>query len=135
MKVVFLPYFFKNSGTLLVRTLAFCLHIINDNLDLATINKTNIVLLPKVPHPTDMVNFRFISFYNVIYKIIANMLVNKLKDLMDACIDKSQSAFVPRRFISNNVLVAYEILHTLHQKHLGRRGFMAFKLDMSKAYD
>ncbi|KAA3483306.1 RNA-directed DNA polymerase [Gossypium australe] len=42
------------------------------------------------------------------------------------------SAFVPGRFISDNVLLAYEILHTLKQKNMEKKGFMAIKLDMSK---
>ncbi|XP_016704247.1 uncharacterized protein [Gossypium hirsutum] len=39
------------------------------------------------------------------------------------------------RLISDNVLLAYEILHTFQQKQTGNKGYMAVKLDMSKAYD
>jgi hypothetical protein len=31
--------------------------------------------------------------------------------------------------------VAYEALHTMHTRMRGKNGFMAIKLDMSKAYD
>ena len=32
-------------------------------------------------------------------------------------------------------LVAYELLHTMHSRKKGRKGFLALKLDISKAYD
>jgi hypothetical protein len=37
--------------------------------------------------------------------------------------------------ISDNVLAAYETLHSMHTRLWGKEGFMALKLDMSKAYD
>ncbi|KAA3454812.1 reverse transcriptase [Gossypium australe] len=89
----------------------------------------------KIPRPTKMINFRPISLCSVVYKIIAKAIVHRLQSVIDRCIDKVQSAFVPGRLISDNVLLAYEILHTLRQKRTGKKGIMAVKLDMSKAYD
>lgn len=43
--------------------------------------------------------------------------------------------FCARRLISDNVLLAYELLHTPRQKRMGKKSFMAIKLDMSKAYN
>ncbi|KAA3471145.1 reverse transcriptase [Gossypium australe] len=88
----------------------FCLKVLNEGMDFDMLNMTNIVLISKIPNPTNLVNFKPISICNVLYKLIAKMIVNHFKGVSNACIDKSQSAFVPRRFISNNVLLAYEIL-------------------------
>ena len=39
------------------------------------------------------------------------------------------------RLISDNILVAFETLHHMRNHNKGKIGFMALKLDMSKAYD
>ncbi|KAA3490116.1 reverse transcriptase [Gossypium australe] len=54
---------------------------------------------------------------------------------MGTCIDQAQSVFVPGRLISDNILIAYEILHTFRQKRTEKKGYMAVKLDKSKEYD
>jgi hypothetical protein len=50
-------------------------------------------------------------------------------------VSESQSAFVPGRLITDNILVAFEILHHMHHQKKGKFGSLALKLDMSKAYD
>ncbi|KAK5812453.1 hypothetical protein PVK06_027883 [Gossypium arboreum] len=65
----------------------------------------------------------------------AKVNANCLRLVMDKCIDLAQSSFMLRRSIFDNVILAYELLHTLKHKRVGKKGFMPVKLDMSKAYD
>ncbi|KAA3468221.1 reverse transcriptase [Gossypium australe] len=113
----------------------FCLGVLNEGKDLDSVNRIDIVLIPKTPNPSNLVNFRPISLCTILYKLVAKTIANRLQGFVGQCIDSAQSAFVPGRLISDNVLIAYEILHTLRQKRSGKKGFMAVKLDMSKAYD
>ena len=39
------------------------------------------------------------------------------------------------RLISDNILVAFETLHSMKNHKTSKNGYMALKLDMSKAYD
>ncbi|WOK98053.1 hypothetical protein Cni_G06763 [Canna indica] len=82
-----------------------------------------------------MNQFRPISLCNILYKIASKVLTNSLKRILLDIISDFHSAFVPGRVITDNIIVAHEITHHLHNKRQGRRGSFALKLDMSKAYD
>lgn len=99
-------------------------------MEIGSINKTNIVLISKISNPVNIMHFRPISLCNVIYKLMAKVLANRIRKVLDKCIN-----LAPGRLISNNVMLAYEILHTLRHNRTGKKGFIAIKLDMSKAYD
>ena len=82
-----------------------------------------------------MKDFRPISLCNVIYKIIAKVLANRMKHILSRIISSSQSAFAPGRSITDNVMIACELLHYMNRKQRGNVGEVALKLDISKAYD
>ena len=111
------------------------LEFLNTSYLLPDLNHTYIVLIPKIKIPVKVSDYRPISLCNVIYKIIAKVLANKLKQVLPHIISPTQSAFVPGRLITNNVLVAYEALHMMHGRKKGKNGTLAMKLDISKVYD
>ena len=111
------------------------LNVLNSGMSIFEINRTNITLVPKNKNSQRMTDFRPISLCNVVYKIISKTLANCLKVILPYIISENQSAFVANRFITDNVLVAYEIMHYLKHKKGGNDSFMAAKLDMSKAFD
>ncbi|XP_019151022.1 PREDICTED: uncharacterized protein LOC109147820 [Ipomoea nil] len=99
------------------------------------LNETNVVLIPKKNQPEMVSDIRPIALCNVVYKVIAKMIANRMKPLLDGVILESQSAFIPDRLITDNIPIAAEVGHYLNMKQCGRVGWGALKLDMVKAYD
>ena len=71
----------------------------------------------------------------MVYKIVSKCLANRIRPFLQEIISPTQSAFIPGRLITDNVLLAYELTHYLNSKRKGINGLAAIKLDMSKAYD
>ncbi|XP_060961202.1 uncharacterized protein LOC133031689 [Cannabis sativa] len=128
-------FFHKFWGTIGPRVSAVCLAILNGHQSVRKFNKSNVVLIPKVTNPSLVKEYRPISLCSVMYKIVAKAVSLRLKGTLSPLISSFQSAFVPGRAIHDNVMVGFELLHSLFKKNNGVRGFMALKLDMSKAYD
>lgn len=82
-----------------------------------------------------MKDLRPMALCNILQKILAKVLANRLKIILPEIISENQSAFVPGRSITDNVLVAFEIIHHMKIRSRGQKGEVALKLDISKAYD
>jgi hypothetical protein len=92
-------------------------------------------LIPKLTTTSCVSEFIPISVCIVLYKLIEKVLANRLKQVLPSIISQHQSTFVLGRLITDNILVAYEAFHSMDTRMNGKKGFMAMKLDMNKAYD
>ncbi|KAK9200020.1 hypothetical protein WN944_015215 [Citrus x changshan-huyou] len=99
----------------------------------AEINRTLLVLIPKTEHLISFKMYRPISLCTVAYKTITKIITNRLQEILPDLIGPPQTSFVPGRHITENIIVAQEIIHSMRRKK-GRKGFMAIKVDIEKAY-
>lgn len=90
-----IAFFQKNWFTVGVKVTTFALDVLNNNGCIDHINDTYITLILKVHKATRVGEFRPISLYNVIYKIVAKAIANRLKPLIFDIISPTQSAFIP----------------------------------------
>ncbi|KAL0370873.1 UNVERIFIED_CONTAM: hypothetical protein Sangu_0405400 [Sesamum angustifolium] len=88
----------------------------------------------KSPGLDDMTQLCPISLRNIIYKLASKTIANHLKLFLNSIISTFQSAFVPGRLITGNVLVTYGLNHLLLHKTWGKVGHASLKLDVIKAY-
>ncbi|KAK4834423.1 hypothetical protein QYF36_022260 [Acer negundo] len=96
------------------------------------VNYTFIALMPKVKRPTTMGDFRPISLVGLIYKILAKILTNRIKRVMNTAIGDFQMAFIEGRKILDSFVIAEEIINKWKREN---EGGVAIKLDFEKAYD
>ena len=80
-----------------------------------------------------MGDFRPIACCNVVYKCITKILSNRMLPLLGDLVSMNQSAFIPYRSISENVLLAQELVRSYHKKK-GKPRY-TLKIDLMKAYD
>ena len=96
-------------------------------------NATLIALIPKVPNPSSMGEFRPISCCNTIYKCISKLLAKRLQSSLPYLVDQAQSAFIKGRKISDNVLLAQDLMRDYYKPNGTPRA--SVKVDLMKAYD
>ena len=130
------PIFYQKYWDVVGTNVIDCvLHTLNTGVMPPGLNETFICLIPKVKSPQKITEFCPISLCNVSYKIISKVIANRMKKILADVVNESQSAFVPGRQITDNVLVAFETMRCINGKRKGKEALMALKLDISKAYD
>ncbi|GKE07474.1 protein LAZ1 [Tanacetum coccineum] len=100
---------------------------------LKEVNHMFLALIPKVPTPFRVNDFLSISCCNVIYMCISKILTNRIIEGIIEVISENQSAFVPGRRISDNILITQELMHNYHRNRGPPR--CAFKVDIQTAHD
>jgi hypothetical protein len=100
---------------------------------LREVNVTIISLVPEKVNPSAMGDFRPIACFNVIYKCITKILSNRMLPLLSDLVSKNQSAFILARSISENVLLARELVRGYHKEKGNPR--CTLKVDLMKDYD
>ena len=95
-------------------------------------NSTFLALIPKGVNPGSFDRYRPISLCNASYKILAKLLANIIKPLLQKLISPAQGGFVKGRHILDNVIQVQEALHSSHSR---KEQGMLIKLDMSNTFD
>jgi hypothetical protein len=95
-------------------------------------NATFIALIPKKSGVVDIMDFRPISLVGGVYKIIAKVIANRLKIVMEKISSKLQNAFIKGRRILDFVLIANKYLDS---RIRSREPDVMCKLKIEKAYN
>jgi len=102
------------------------------DLDIYRLNFALVTLIPKVPNACNMKQFKLISLLNCSFKLFSKLLTIRLGKVAQRLVATNQSAFITGRYILESVVVAHEVVHSLHK--IGEKGVI-LKLDYEKAYN
>ena len=98
-----------------------------------SLGQSKLVLIPKVPQPHHARDFRPISCCSVIYKCIAKLMCNRLKEVLPHIIHHEQGAFIKGRELLFNVLISQDIVRGYTRQGISPRTIM--KINLHKAFD
>ena len=98
-------------------------------------------LIPKVPKPKRMTDYRPISLLNTDYKLLASVLAKRLKETLPKALLSHQKGGVPGRFIFDSLCLFRDVIDDASRKAKSPRGnsqpvnAAIIAYDLEKAYD
>ncbi|KAK0579997.1 hypothetical protein LWI29_034757 [Acer saccharum] len=102
--------------------MAFMNEFYKDGSVVRDLNSTFITLIPKVKRPMMLSDYRPISLVGSMYKVVAKVLANRLRRVMNSVIGDYQMAFIEGRQILDSVVVVEEIINKWKHEEEGGCG-------------
>jgi len=100
---------------------------------LKEVNSTILTLIPKTKNASTMGDYRPIACYKLVSKCTIKILANRMLLVLEEVISSNQGAFIPKRGIAENILLAQEIVCDYHKEK--GAPWCTLKIDLMKAYD
>ena len=117
MPPLFYQHFWPTVNFVVIQTV---LDFRNHGVAPPKFHETHFVLIPKNKNLKRVTDYKPISLCNVAYKLASKAVANRMKRVLKDIVGENQSAFVAERLITDNVLVAHEVMNHINRKRKGK---------------
>ena len=93
------------------------------------LNSTFITLVPKCNKPENFSDFRPITLWNLLYKLVSKIIENWIKPVLSKVVSCEQFGFLFDRQILDAIGITQEVVHMIKQDKLKA---LLFKIDLEK---